>query len=70
MNNEYDSSKFDKFIGKTWEKDVDESDLRQVNNFESLRVLEPDSMMTMDFREDRLNVHIDKNGKIISFNFS
>lgn len=31
------------------------------------RVLAPDSMATMDFRTDRLNIMTDANGKIIKF---
>jgi hypothetical protein len=33
------------------------------------RVLPPDSMMTMDYRPDRLNVHLDAGNVVTSINF-
>jgi hypothetical protein len=32
---------------------------------ENTRVIKPDTIVSMEFRQDRLNVHTDKNGKII-----
>jgi|GEM_PF-3982778 len=31
-----------------------------------MRVLEPDSPSTMEYRENRINIQVDKTGKIIS----
>jgi hypothetical protein len=47
-------------------KNVDDVDLSQ---YPSRRVLPPNSMVTMDFRPDRLNVHIDENRVIVSLNW-
>lgn len=33
----------------------------------AVRVLRPGSVMTMDFRPDRLNINVDKDGRITSF---
>ena len=32
----------------------------------SVRVIEPDMMVTMDFRGDRLNIRVDETGKIVA----
>jgi hypothetical protein len=31
----------------------------------AIRWIGPDSMVTMDFREDRLNLHLDKSNKVV-----
>jgi hypothetical protein len=35
----------------------------------TLRVLHPGDMMTMDYREDRVNIHVDKDNKITEVTF-
>lgn len=35
---------------------------------EGTRVLKPDSMATLDYREDRLNLHVDETGTVIKQN--
>ncbi|MDB5679593.1 I78 family peptidase inhibitor [Sphingomonas bacterium] len=42
--------------------------LMHVTGARTLRVIRPGQMVTMDFLEDRLNVHIDADGRILSFN--
>ncbi len=64
------SDAFAEFIGKKWGDEVTETKLKEKGQFNKLRVLEPGSMTTMDFIEDRLNVNVDETKKIVSFNFS
>lgn len=32
---------------------------------EGTRIITPDTMVTMDFRQDRLNLHIDEDNKVV-----
>ena len=34
----------------------------------TMRWIEPDSVVTQDYREDRLNIHVDADNKVIRFN--
>jgi hypothetical protein len=34
----------------------------------TMRWIEPDSVVTQDYREDRLNIHVDSDNKVIRFN--
>jgi hypothetical protein len=68
--NQYDCNKFTNLVGKFWEKDVNELDLREVGNFGSIRVIKPNDKVTCDYRPDRLNINIDEDRKITSFIFT
>ncbi|WP_213981816.1 I78 family peptidase inhibitor [Sphingomonas sp. dw_22] len=39
---------------------------KQLSNAKTVRWLEPGSVMTMDFRPDRLNLNVDEQGRITS----
>jgi len=42
------------------------SEITAVDGYKVIRVLRPNSMMTMDYRLDRINLHTDCDGTIIS----
>lgn len=50
---------YDYLIGKS----VNEVDLSEVS---SKRIIKPGMMVTMDYRTDRLNIHVDDQGVITS----
>ncbi|KAI7854573.1 hypothetical protein BDC45DRAFT_440710 [Circinella umbellata] len=73
-NNDCDGWR-DKLVGKTIVKDnvqtslssdqvIHENELPKVR-----RVLPPNAIMTMDYRPERLNIHVDANQKIRSVNY-
>jgi len=68
--NETDPAVFNEFIGQTWGSAVTEEILKTKGNFETLRLLRPNTMMTMDYRIERLNVNMDENDVITSFNYA
>jgi hypothetical protein len=45
-------------------KNIDEMDMSVLEDRE-YRIIRPDSMVTMDFVPERLNIHVDENGTII-----
>ncbi|CAM0136102.1 hypothetical protein VKS41_005509 [Umbelopsis sp. WA50703] len=65
-----------KLVGKTFVDDGAEHNLSEDQVFRRKdlpklhRVLRPDSMMTMDYRLDRLNVRVDGSNKVKSVDFS
>ena len=67
---EYNAELFNEFVGKTWGTDVTENILRKKGQFNSVRVIGPDDMVTMDYQQSRLNVNVDEKRVILSFNFS
>jgi len=44
-------------------KEFAENDIK--NGIPAYRIIKPNTMMTMDYREDRLNVHIDADNSIV-----
>ena len=59
---------FSSFIGKVLGTNVTEDQIKAHAHANSVRVLDPDSMMTMDLRHDRVNIHIENDKKIIQVN--
>jgi hypothetical protein len=53
------------YVGQKSERRVVESAVK-ASGATSVRVIEPDMMVTMDFRGDRLNIRVDETGKIIA----
>ncbi len=51
------------YVGQKAERSVVESAIK-ASDAKSVRVIEPDMMVTMDFRGDRLNIRVDAAGKI------
>ena len=66
MNGHHD---FSKYKGKVYGTEVTEQELKQFYHADEIRVLDPNSPMTMDLRHERLNVFIDESGKITELNF-
>ncbi|KAI8367642.1 uncharacterized protein BYT42DRAFT_504260 [Radiomyces spectabilis] len=64
-----------KLLGKTIVKNKDDVHANSENIFleENLptlhRVLPPNTMMTMDYRPDRLNVKVDKNMRVLGVHY-
>ncbi|KAJ9473480.1 hypothetical protein DIPPA_28135 [Diplonema papillatum] len=50
-------------VGKTWETDVTKADVDEIAAMN--RVLVGMAVMTMDLRVERLNVHVNKDTKVI-----
>ncbi|KAI8139467.1 hypothetical protein BJV82DRAFT_521901 [Fennellomyces sp. T-0311] len=65
----------DKLVGKTILRESEETALSEdqvvrENELPAIRrILPPNSMMTMDFRPERLNIHVDANRKVRSVNY-
>ncbi|EMD61380.1 hypothetical protein GGP41_004004 [Bipolaris sorokiniana] len=53
-----------KLMGKKIGEQHDEVTFAKTDLPEQHRVLGPDSMKTMDFKPDRLNVHVDEHGTV------
>ena len=53
------------YVGRKAERSVVESAMK-ASGAKSVRVIEPDMMVTMDYRGDRLNISVDAAGKIIA----
>lgn len=62
----------DKLVSYVGSKASDEvvAKIRKASGAEAIRVIGPDSAVTMDFRPDRLNVSTDANGIIKAFHCS
>lgn len=54
-----------RYVGQKADRSVVESAV-EASGAKSVRVIEPDMMVTMDFRGDRLNIRVDATGKIIA----
>ena len=52
-------TQFKDFIGLTLNKEIEEK-IKTVGNYSSSRILHPDSMMTMDYRPDRVNIYVNE----------
>ena len=52
-------TQFKDFIGLTLNKEIEEK-IKTVGNYRSSRILHPDSMMTMDYRTDRVNIYVNQ----------
>lgn len=62
-----DAEAAQRFVGRN----ADEGTVRaavSASGAKAVRVIEPDMMVTMDYRGDRLNIHVDAAGKIIGIN--
>jgi len=57
-------TQFKEFIGKPLNDEIQEK-IKKINNSSTSRILLPDSMMTMDYRQDRVNIYVNEN-KIIT----
>lgn len=53
----------DKLIGKKRSEEV-AREAKRLSGAKTLRWIEPDMMVTMDYREDRLNLHLGTDGRI------
>ena len=53
------------YVGQKADRSVVESAIK-ASGAKSVRVIEPDMMVTMDYRGDRLNIRVDAAGKIIA----
>lgn len=57
----------DRFIGKTRSNSIGAA-IKRVSNAAVLRWAPPFTMLTMDFRADRVNVYLDKDRKVTKIN--
>lgn len=55
-----------RWVGATL-TDAIQEDARKATGAATVRAIGPDDMVTMDFREDRLNIRVDAQRKILSF---
>jgi hypothetical protein len=58
-----DASKAQILVGKARSKKLDAAALR-LSGARLLRWIKPGTMVTMDFRQDRLNLHLDARGRV------
>lgn len=61
---ECDAAPAQRYVGQKPDSAIVEAALA-ATKAKQVRVIGPDMMVTMDFRSDRLNVRVDKDGKII-----
>ena len=54
-----------RFVGQAASEDIVEQ-VRVATGANSVRVLKPGEAATMDFRDDRLNLHLDDHGVIVT----
>lgn len=64
-----DAAKPGVLVGRTADA-ATQAEARRLSGAKTIRVLAPDSLATMDFRNDRLNIKTDAGGKIMSFDCS
>ncbi len=60
---ECDAGKVDGLIGRTRTAEV-EAEAKRLSGANLVRWLEPNAIVTMEFRADRLNLHLGTDGKI------
>lgn len=53
-------------VGRTWSDSLRPQALR-LSRARAARVTRPGDMVTMDYRSDRLNVHLDGRGRVVRF---
>jgi hypothetical protein len=53
-------ARLEQFIGMSLNDEIEE-EIKIIGNFSSSRILFPDSIITMDYRPDRVNIHINYN---------
>jgi hypothetical protein len=58
-----DASKAQGLIGRAHSEQLDADALR-LSGARTLRWIKPGTMVTMDYREDRLNLHLDARGRV------
>jgi hypothetical protein len=62
-----DASKAQKLIGRTRSAKTGAEALR-LSGAKSLRWIAPDAMVTMDYREDRVNLRLDSKNRLVAIN--
>lgn len=58
-----DASAAQRFVGQPFRAGIGER-ARRATNSKVVRILRPGTVMTMDYREDRVNVSIDERGRV------
>ena len=53
-------TQFKEFIGKPLNDEIQEK-IKKINNSSTSRILLPDSMMTMDYRQEGFNIYVNEN---------
>ena len=53
-------TQFKEFIGKPLNDEIQEK-IKKINNSSTSRILLPDSMMTMDYRQEGFNIYMNEN---------
>ena len=53
-------TQFQEFIGKPLNDEIQEK-IKKMNNCSTSRILLPDSMMTMDYRQEGFNIYVNEN---------
>ena len=53
-------TQFQEFIGKPLNDEIQEK-IKKMNNCSPSRILLPDSMMTMDYRQEGFNIYVNEN---------
>ena len=59
---------FSEFVGKVWEVNVTEEQVKEFCGANTIRVLYPNSPMTMDIRPKRVNIFVEQDKTIIMMN--
>ncbi len=62
-----DAAKAQKLVGRTKSAKLGAQALR-LSGADTLRWIAPGTMVTMDYREDRLNLRLDRAGKVVRVN--
>jgi hypothetical protein len=62
-----DAARAKALVGKARSKKLGAEALR-LTGASTLRWIGPDAMVTMDYREDRLNLHVDRRGRVTRIN--
>ena len=62
-----DAGRAQSLLGRTRSAEVEAEALR-LTGAATMRWLEPGAIVTQDYREDRLNIHVDAKDRIVRFN--